>query len=150
MTNPRSAYRENDVRGASPSRLVVLLYDQLVQDLNRALQALEQNEIEQRTRHINHAVLVLGHLQSALDFENGGKVAKDLDNYYNVLRQSLVHAQFLPSKGAIGQLVTDVVAVREAWTEVERSEQSPSIQTGERMPAAAANPAPASGMNWEG
>ncbi len=150
MNSPRSAYRENDVRGASPSRLVVLLYDQLVQDLNRALQALDQNEIEQRTRHINHAVLVLGHLQSALDFESGGTVARDLDNYYNVLRQSLVHAQFLPSKSAIRQLITDVVAVREAWTEVERSEQSPSGHSEERMPAAADNPAPASGINWEG
>ena len=28
MTNPRIAYRESNVRGATPVRLVVLLYDQ--------------------------------------------------------------------------------------------------------------------------
>ena len=150
MTSPRSAYRENDVRGASPSRLIVLLYDQLVQDLNHALQALEQNEVEQRTRHINHAVLVIGHLQSALDFDQGGAVAKELDNYYNALRQGLVHAQFLPSRSAIAQLITDVVAVREAWTEVARVEQIPASPSLEALPHSAEEQAPMARMNWEG
>ena len=124
MTNPRSAYRENDVRGASAVRLVVLLYEQLVQDLRQALQAIEQNDIEERTKRINHAILVIGHLQSPLDFANGGKVAQDLDHFYNVLRQNLVQVQFHPSQAGLSQQITDLLAVREAWTEVERAEKS--------------------------
>lgn len=76
MTNPRTAYRENDVRGATAVRLVVLLYEQMIQDLTQAAQAIEQNDIELRTKRINHAILVIGHLQSPLDFANGGKVAR--------------------------------------------------------------------------
>ena len=124
MTNPRTAYRENDVRGATAVRLVVLLYEQLVQDLRQALQAIEQNEIELRTKRINHAILVIGHLQSPLDFANGGKVAQDLDHFYNVLRQNLVQVQFHPSPAELSQQITDLLTVREAWTEVERAEQS--------------------------
>lgn len=128
MTNPRTAYRENDVRGATAVRLVVLLYEQLVQDLRQALQALEQNDVELRTKRINHAILVIGHLQSPLDFANGGKVAKDLDHFYNVLRQNLVQVQFHPSKAGLGQQITDLLAVREAWIEVDRVEK-PSVAT---------------------
>lgn len=124
MTNPRTTYRENDVRGATAVRLVVLLYEQLVQDLTHAAQAFQQNEIELRTRYINHAILVIGHLQSPLDFANGGKVAEDLDSFYSVLRQNLVQVQFYPSKTGLGQLITDVLAVRESWIEVERAEKS--------------------------
>lgn len=124
MTSPRTAYRENDVRGATAVRLVVLLYEQLVQDLNQALHAIEQNDIELRTNRINHAILVIGHLQSPLDFANGGKVALDLDHFYNVLRQSLVQVQFHPSQAGLSQQITDLLAVREAWTEVERAEKS--------------------------
>jgi len=124
MTNPRTAYRENDVRGATAVRLVVLLYEQLVQDLRQALQALEQNDIELRTKRINHAILVIGHLQSPLDFANGGKVAQDLNHFYNVLRQNLVQVQFHPSQAGLSQQITDLLAVREAWTEVERAEKS--------------------------
>ena len=112
MTNPRTAYREADVRGASAVRLVVLLYEQIIQDLIHAAQAFEQNEIELRTKYINHAILVIGHLQSPLDFANGGKVAEDLDRFYNVLRQNLVQVQFYPSKAGLGQLITDLLAVR--------------------------------------
>jgi flagellar protein FliS len=124
MTNPRTAYRENDVRGATAIRLVVLLYEQLVQDLSQALQAIKKNDIELRTKRINHAILVIGHLQSPLDFANGGKVARDLDHFYNVLRQNLVQVQFLPSQAGLSQQITDLLAVREAWIEVERAEKS--------------------------
>jgi flagellar protein FliS len=124
MINPRTAYRENDVRGATAVRLVVLLYEQLVQDLSQALHAIEQNDIELRTNRINHAILVIGHLQSPLDFANGGKVAQDLDHFYNVLRQNLVQVQFHPSQAGLSQQITDLLAVREAWTEVERAEKS--------------------------
>src|SRR5260370_35327515 len=106
MTNPRTVYRENDVRGATAVRLVVLLYEQLVQDLSQAHQAIEQNDIERRTKRINHAILVIGHLQSPLNFANGGKVAQDLDNFYNILRKNLVQVQFFPSKTGICLLFT--------------------------------------------
>ena len=124
MTNVPKAYREADVRGASAVRLVVLLYEQIVRDLTQAAQAVGQNDIELRTRCINHAILVVGYLQSPLDFGKGGKVAKDLDQFYNVLRQSLMQVQFFPSKTGMGQLITDALAVREAWSEVERAESA--------------------------
>ena len=140
MTNARTAYRENDVRGATPVRLVILLYEQMIQDLTQAAQAFEQGDIRLRTKLINHAILVIGHLQSPLDFDHGGKVAKDLEHFYNALRQNLVQVQFFPSKAGIQQLITDVLAVREAWIEVERTE-SPSVATAARaVPSGAADP----------
>ena len=122
MTNVPKAYREADVRGAGAVRLVVLLYEQIIRDLTQAAQAIEQNDIELRTKCINHAILVVAYLQSPLDFDKGGKVAKDLDQFYNALRQSLMQVQFFPSKTGMNQLITDALAVREAWSEVERAE----------------------------
>jgi flagellar protein FliS len=124
MTNPRLAYREAEVRGASPIRLVILLYGQLIQDLTRAAQAIEQNNIELRTTCLNHAILVVGYLQSPLDFDQGGKVARDLNHFYNTLRQNLVQVQFFPSQAGIRRQITDVLALREAWLEVERAEKA--------------------------
>jgi len=138
--NIQQSYREGTVQGASPVTLVVRLYEQMIEDLRQAAIAIEQNEIERRTNRIKHALLVIGHLQSPLDFANGGKVAKDLDHFYNVLRQSLVQVQFYPSKRGVAQLITDLLALREAWIEVERAE-SPSFTTPASMvPRAAADP----------
>jgi flagellar biosynthetic protein FliS len=135
MTNVPKAYREADVRGASAVRLVVLLYEQIIRDLTQAAHAIEQNDIELRTRCINHAILVVGYLQSPLDFGKGGKVAKDLDQFYNVLRQNLMQLQFFPSKIGVNQLITDALTVREAWSEVERAETA-LIRRSVTVPAA--------------
>jgi flagellar secretion chaperone FliS len=135
----QQTYREAAVRGASPVGLVVRLYEQIIEDLRQAAIALEQNAIERRTKHIGHAILVIGHLQSPLDFAKGGKVAKDLEHFYNVLRQNLVQVQFYPSKRALTQQITDLLAVREAWIQVERA-QRPSVRVAAVGPAAVAPP----------
>jgi flagellar secretion chaperone FliS len=122
--NIQQSYREATVQGASPVQLVIGLYEQMIEDVRQAAIAVEQKDIRQRTRHVKHAILVIGHLQSVLDFENGGKVARDLNNFYNVLRQSLLQVQFFPSKRGLAQLTTDLLAVRSAWIEVERAERA--------------------------
>ncbi|HWZ83277.1 MAG TPA: flagellar export chaperone FliS [Terriglobales bacterium] len=124
MKNARAAYRESNVHGASAIRLVILLYDQMIQDLAQAQDAISAGDIEKRTQLLNHAILVIAHLQSPLDFSNGGKVAGDLDHFYNILRQNLVRVQFSPSTAGIRQQITDVQALREAWIEVECAEKS--------------------------
>ncbi len=150
--NTQQSYRESSARGASPVDLVVRLYEQIVEDLHQASIAIDQNDIRRRTGRINHAILVVGHLQSPLDFENGGKVARDLETFYNTLRQNLVQVQFFPSKHAIAQLITDLLAVRKAWVEVGRVE-SPSVTSAAAVPSRAENPEPESDhvpMNWQG
>lgn len=149
MTNVRSTYRENEVRGASPVKLVVLLYEQLVQDLRQAVRALEQNDVPMRTDHINHAILIIGHLQSALDFEQGGKAAEALDRFYNTLRQNLVQVQFFPSREELQRQITDLMALREAWVEVEHAEAPAGLKrTSTHYPAGAESEAVR--VDWEG
>ncbi len=144
----QQSYREAAVRGASPVALVVRLYEQMIEDLRQAAIAIEQNEIERRTKRIQHAILVIGHLQSPLDLAKGGKVAQNLENFYNTLRQSLVWVQFHPSKHALAQLITDLLAVREAWIEVERAEK-PSLTSPAVTAAAGATPSAAAGRESE-
>jgi flagellar protein FliS len=119
--NPGLSYREAGVAGASPVRLVILMYEQAIQDLRRALAAHTAGDIEGRTREINHAVLVIGHLQATLDHEEGGKVAENLARFYDQLRTGLMEAQCRQSAAALEQQVAHLMLVHEAWCEVERA-----------------------------
>jgi|SRR5208282_5766750 len=142
--NIQQQYREATVQGASPVALVVRLYEQLIEDLRQVAMAIEQNDIARRTTRINHAILVVGHLQSPLDFVNGGKVATDLNHFYDVLRRNLVQVQFFPSQRGVAQLITDLLAVREAWIKVEQAESPrPSPASASRLGlSVAADPDP--------
>jgi flagellar secretion chaperone FliS len=119
--NPRLTYRESAVAGASPVRLVILLYEQAIEDLRRALTACRAGYVEERTRQINHAILVLGHLQSSLDAERGGAVAAHLDRFYNQVRAGLVEAQCGQSAVILERQISHLTEVHEAWCEVERT-----------------------------
>jgi flagellar secretion chaperone FliS len=127
----RSSYRETAVRGARPLQLVILLYEQGIEDLRRAIVALEKNDVEGRTREINHAILVIGHLQASLDRDLGGPVAANLERFYDQVRAGLVEAQFRQSAAALEQQIAHLMQVHEAWCEVERSSAMPAIGQSE-------------------
>lgn len=123
--NARSEYLENAVRGASPLGLVVMLYEQLVEDMRRAMSALDANQIDQRTNAVNHAILILGQLQGRLNYEAGGEVARKLDNFYNVIREKLFQAHVKQSKPMLSELMSALLEVRGAWQDAERAQRSP-------------------------
>ncbi len=122
--NPGLSYREAAVRGASPMRLVILLYEQAIADVRRALAALARGDVETRTREINHALLVIGHLQATLDRDQGGSVAKNLDRFYNQLREGLTRVQCTQSGAELEQQIAQLMLVHEAWCEAERADQA--------------------------
>lgn len=139
MTNPRTAYRETDAGGATAVRLVVLLYEQVIQDLRQAAQAIEQNNIELRTNRINHALDVICLLQGTLNMEGGGQVAHNLVRFYVTLRANLWEAQLQASSETLLQQITDLLSLREAWAEVDRAESAGSTPKLVSLAADAAN-----------
>lgn len=125
----RTSYRETAVRGASPVRLVICLYEQAIEDLRRAVIALEKGDIETRTRGINHALTVIAQLQASLDMERGGDVSRNLARFYNLVRAALVEAQLKQSTRILEQQISQLATVHEAWLEVERATASPTPQS---------------------
>lgn len=117
----RRSYHEAAARGASPVRLVILLYEQAIADLGKAVAAHRRGDIEGRTREINHAILVLGQLQMSLDRDQGGQVAQNLERFYRQVRSGLVDAQLKQSPEALEQQISHLMLVHEAWREVERT-----------------------------
>lgn len=138
--NARLLYREAAARGATPVKLVVLLYEQALDDLGHAIAALEKGEIEVRTRRINHAIVVIGQLQASLNLEQGGTVARNLERFYQLVRKGLVEAQFQQSAEALQEQVSYLLLVHEAWLEVERTTAMPDPAPAERSSAAAVSP----------
>ena len=132
----RSSYREVVARGARPLQLVILLYEQSIEDLRRALAALQRGDIETRTRQINHALVVIGHLQGSLDMKQGAQVARNLQRFYQLLRDSLVEAQTKQSVSILQEQISHLMLLREAWIEVERTTNPLLAVSSERSPAA--------------
>jgi len=133
-------YREAAVQGASPVQLVICLYEQAMEDIRRAILAMERREIEERTRLVNHALKVLGQLQGTLNMQQGGAVAANLQRFYNGVRTCLIEAHHQQSSPMLQRQLAQLATVHEAWLEVERA-SSASIPVHEARPLAE-KPAP--------
>ena len=117
--NPKRAYQEATVRGANPVRLTILLYDQLIQDVSRARDAMQASRIEQCAQEIGHGIAVIGYLQATLRYNGVRDVARNLGRFYTMLREKLMEAQVRSSLEVLQELQQQLVEVREAWVKVE-------------------------------
>jgi len=119
-TQPAFSYLQTAAQGASPVGLVVQLYDTILRDFSRAKAAQAAGDIEGRVKQLNHALTVIAHLQSVLDFEQGGEAAKRFQQFYNVTRELIVQANAKATDESIDQLIALYSKVRQAWYQADQ------------------------------
>jgi flagellar protein FliS len=120
-----SAYRETGAAGANPIELVALLYDVLLDDLRRAIQAMRAHNVEARTFELQHALRVLEQLQGSLNIEEGGEVANNLEQLYSIVRAKIIEAQWKVSEQILQSQVSLLTPVRDAWKQVSLEQIPP-------------------------
>lgn len=91
-----ASYREMEFHAASPERLVVMVFEQLVIHLERARMAMERKELKQikdielRVASLRRARNLVGELLGTLDFDKGGRIARQLADLYQYMLYELV------------------------------------------------------------
>ena len=117
--NNQLAYQEAAVGNAGPIDLVVMLYDILARDLQRAIAAMEAGDIEARSKHIKHGFLALQQLDATLNMEEGGALATNMSRFYSMMRSQMMKAQIQKEPAVLQQLLQLLFSVREAWVEMK-------------------------------
>ncbi len=85
-----TSYREMELQSASPERLVVFVFEQLVVNLERARIAMERNDLELRVTALRRSRGLVSELLATLDFEKGGAIATQLADLYQYMLYELV------------------------------------------------------------
>lgn len=114
-----SSYRRAAVEGASSVSLVIMLYDRMLLDVQRAVTAIRRQDIEGRCAELKHALLILQQLEGSLDHEAGRDVAENLAKFYAYCRSQLMEAQLRNSPDILERLTARVLDVRSAWQQVD-------------------------------
>ena len=119
MNPTELAYRRTAVEGASGFGLLIALYDTLVGNLRRAIDAQRGNDIHTRCQELNHALLVIGYLEDWIDRESGGELAQKLITFYSNLRGKLIEAQARNSAEDVEREMSVILAIRGTGTDLE-------------------------------
>lgn len=112
--NARAAYLDASVATASPARLLVMLFDRLVLDVQRGLDAQRRGDLEDTNKHLTHAQDILLELSSSLrpDQFKGGY---DLAALYSFLHRQLVMANMRKDASITDEVLTLVTDLCDAW-----------------------------------
>ncbi len=133
------SYRQTALAGASGFGVLIALYDTLASDLQRAAEAERRNQIEERCRAANHALLVLSHLQEWVQRSSGGGLTDQLQRFYSTLRRNLILAQARRSAEMIEQQMEEVLRIRAVWQKMEmRGQERGDRDLSEPLPSLAA------------
>src|SRR3546814_18629433 len=75
----------SEVTRARPTRVVVMLYDEAITSLEAAIEAMQQNAIEERCNRLNVVTEIIASLHMGLDMENGGEISEELGRLYRLI-----------------------------------------------------------------
>ncbi len=109
-----------------------MMYDMIIEDLRRAVDAIRRNDVEQRAAETRHLLAVLEQLQGTLDMSKGGDAAVNMDRLYSITRAKLLEANMKNSAATLEELMSLYADLRGAWQQVERR---PNGEAGQREQA---------------
>lgn len=112
-----TVYRDMEVLSASPERLVVLLYEQLLVSLQRVRIAIETKDIEMRCKHLDRSRSILGELLSTLNHERGGAIASQLSSLYAFLLAELIETSRTQDPVRVSRVIGIASDLRDAFSQ---------------------------------
>ena len=120
MTTPspamRARYLADSVATASPAKLLVMLYDRLVVDLNRGEQALIGGDRPQANTHLKHAQDIVTELHVSLDLQAWDGAA-GLASLYTFVETELIDANIRGNAAKVAAVRNLIEPLRDTWRE---------------------------------
>ena len=122
-------YERTNVESASKAELVVLCYEKAIQFLGQAQRCYADREYEKKGIALEKALNIINELQSSLDFQNGGEIARNLDRIYSYLSQRLLLADFNMDLTIFDEVARALNELKQAWEHVASSEGGTEVKT---------------------
>ena len=130
---PHQSYQRINVSTADPVRMVVLLYEGAVKNLNQALNLMGQDN-DGAGAKINRALEIINYLRSSLNHEQGGEIADNLERLYEYMRDTLALANIQSDKEKIQHVIGLLQTLLEGWRGIISNQTSPDVEADAPSP----------------
>lgn len=134
LKNPLNAYREVSVRTATQGKLIVMLYDEAVKQLDQAISLLETKS--RQLDKVHNALIktqdIITELMAGLDFDRGGEIARNLMSLYVFFNEKIREGNLKKDPEPLNQVRAFLADLRTAWAQIANSrvEELPASRPG--------------------
>lgn len=126
QANPYQRYRQTQAQTASPTQLVVMLYEGLVRFCTAADVAIRAGEVASAHDNLVRAQAIVAELAGSLNHQQGGEIATNLARLYDYCYRRLVEANVRKDSTIVIEVRGLMSELLPAWREVVRQEQAPA------------------------
>ena len=113
-----ATYQRNAVLNASPEKLVVLLYEGAIKNLEKARIGLAEASTARSAEvgdSLSRSIGIIGELRASLDHTAGGDIARDLDNLYEYGLDQLSQANLSRTPTGVENALQVMRTLKEGW-----------------------------------
>ena len=134
LKNPLNAYREVSVRTATQGKLIVMLYDESVKQMDLAIGML--NAKTRQLDKVHNALIktqdIITELMAGLDFDRGGEIARNLMSLYVFFNEKIREGNLKKDPVPLVQVRAFLADLRSAWVQIANSrvEELPASRPG--------------------
>ena len=132
MQNKLNAYKETHIKTASQGKIIIMLYDEALRQLDTAIRLLKDDTREYDK--VNSAILraqdMVTELMVSLDFEKGGDIAHGLYGLYMFFNQHMMQANMKKDADMLSTVRTQLNELRGAWDQIVNKAQNGGQSSG--------------------
>ncbi|WP_311406602.1 flagellar export chaperone FliS [Liquorilactobacillus uvarum] len=116
--NVKNSYLRNQVMGASPNKLIDMLYQGAIKSVKIAGIAIENNDAKKAHKELIRAQDILMELKGSLNTEIEGNVPENLESLYEFMYQQLVKANMNKDQTLLPPVVKMLTELLDAWEQI--------------------------------
>ncbi len=113
-----AAYRKNAILTASPEKIIKLLYDGVIGNLERSRIGLSNPQTSRSAEvgvALGKALGIIGELRAALNHEVGGDISQNLDMLYEFSSEQISEANVTRTAEPIDNTLQVLRTLKEGW-----------------------------------
>lgn len=111
-------YQRTKVETAGKLELVIMCYEKILQALHEAKAFIAAKEYEKKARKLQLALDIIHGLQTSLNFEKGGQIAKNLDSIYSYVTRRLLQGDIQKDIPIYDECIRILSELKEAWDKI--------------------------------
>ena len=110
---------QSGIAASSPHKLIDMLFDGLIDSINKARGALSRGEIDEKGKALGKAARILEEgLKAGLNLEQGGELADNLRNVYDFCIVELTQANLKNDEKKLVDVLKIIEPIASAWKEI--------------------------------
>jgi flagellar protein FliS len=123
----RNVGASSGVEGASPHKLVAMLYQAVAGEIAAARGALQRRDVAEKGRAIGHAVRIIEEgLLAPLDLDAGGAIATNLRDLYQYMVYRLTMGNHHSDDAALAECATLTRSLSDSWDAIGPQVDAPA------------------------